>query len=144
MQPMALRQPMPTSQTTVVVMGGGMGQQSFQPGPWVESFCGCCSDIASCLMAWCCPCIQYGINYEAIHHSGCLLCGCVYCCLRSCNLQCCVHMGLRGNIRQKFNIYGGGLEDCCLTWCCPCCALAQEAREIKIRRHEAAVKGIPW
>lgn len=137
---MVIGQPMP--QTTVVMVQGQ--QAHFQPGDWVESFCGCFSDIPTCLMSCFCPCIQYGQNHEAIHKDGCLIQAILFACLATCHLQCLIHMGLRGHIRHKFSIFGGGLEDFCLTCCCPCCALAQEAREITHRRHEAAAKGIPW
>ena len=135
---MSAGQPMP--QTVVVIQGQGQ----FQPGDWEESLFGCLSDIPSCLLTCFCSCVQYGQNYEAIHHDGCITQGCIYACLMSCGLQCCVHQGLRGHIRQKFNIFGGGMGDCLATWCCPCCSLTQEAREIKYRRHEAAAKGIAW
>ncbi len=138
---MTMAQPMPQ---TVVVMQQ-QHHQGFQPGPWHHSFCGCLEDIPSCLISSFCPCIQYGQNYEALHHDGCLIQSIIYACLLSCGLQCLVHMGFRGHVKSKFSILGGGgLEDLIATWCCFCCALSQEAREINHRRNEAASKGIPF
>lgn len=131
---MAVQQPMP-----------GGKHAHFEPGPWRESFCGCCSDIPTCLMACCCPCIQYGQNYEAIHQDGgCLVQGLIYFVLQHMCLHCVIHTGFRGKVREKFNIPGAQHMDCLLTCCCSCCAIAQEAREIQHRRHEAAAKGINW
>lgn len=132
---MAIDHPMPNT------TAGGAG---FEHGPWVHGLCGCTSDIPSCLMSWCCPCIIYGQNYEQIHKDGCLMQGLIFAILMSCGLSCLVHMNLRANIRNKFNIIGGQLGDFLVTCCCPCCALAQESREITHRRHEAASKGINW
>mmetsp|Transcript_46557 Transcript_46557/g.53969 ORF Transcript_46557/g.53969 Transcript_46557/m.53969 type:complete len:159 (+) Transcript_46557:37-513(+) len=134
---MAMGQPMPN---TVVYHTNQ--PQGFQPGEWNSGLFGCFSDIPSCLMATFLPCVQYGTNYQAVHKDGCCVQGCLFVCLSGCGLGCLIHMGLRQAIRTKFNINPDGMPDLIATCCCACCAIAQEAREIEHRRHEAASKGI--
>ena len=38
---------------------------------------------------------------------------------------------LRSKVRQRFNIPGGCCEDCFVSYCCNCCALAQLATHVK-------------
>merc|ERR1712071_96761 len=35
----------------------------------------------------------------------------------------------RGIVRQRYNIAGSSLGDCCISWWCSCCAIAQLARQ---------------
>jgi len=37
----------------------------------------------------------------------------------------------RGKVRAAHNIEGGVAGDCLLSWCCPCCTLAQMANEME-------------
>jgi Cys-rich protein (TIGR01571 family) len=37
----------------------------------------------------------------------------------------------RGKIREKYNISGSVLGDGLAVWCCLCCAVAQQSRELK-------------
>ncbi len=102
------------------------------PQEWNNSLCGCFSDMSSCCMTWCCPCVQYGKNYEKVHRDGCCSQGFLYCVLAPFGLSCCIHSGLRSDIRQRYNIIEG-CSDCCVTCFCAGCAIAQEARELKDR-----------
>lgn len=100
-------------------------------GEWKQGLFGCFSDIPSCFLSCCCPCVQYGMNKEKVDNDSCFMSGLIYCCLMSCRLQCLVHMNLREGIRNKFGIQGSTMSDFLLTWCCQCCALAQEAGQLR-------------
>ncbi|TEA14062.1 Protein PLANT CADMIUM RESISTANCE 3 [Colletotrichum sidae] len=114
--------------------GGNVANQE-----WQSNLCNC-SPIDSCLLAWCLPCLLLGKTsermrdptmqtYEAIN-TDCLLycgisfftgCGCIYAMMK------------RGEIRERFNIKGSGMSDCCVSYWCPCCALIQQDNEVKTR-----------
>ena len=117
---------------------------AWEAGLFQNQLCGCLDDFPTCMMSWCCPCIQYGQNYEEINREGCFIQGLLFCLLRGVGLHCLIHMGLRKEIRSKFNIIGDDCNDCLLTWCCSCCTLAQDAREIEWRKQEGARRGIPF
>jgi len=109
-------------------------QQNAPAGPpeWKNSLFGCFSDLGSCIITCFLPCVQYGMNYEKVHHSGCCSQACVFFCLSQCCLNCCVHKDLRSDIRRKYNIEEG-CGDCLTTCFCSPCAICQEARELKDR-----------
>ena len=138
-QPMAGGQMMPGMNIQV-----GQNQSVWELGPYKHELCGCFEDIPSCLLSWCCPCIQFGQNYEQIHKDGCLQQGLIYAVLMWFGVPCIIHMGFRKEMRQKFNVPGSDLEDFLITCCCGCCALAQDAREIEYRKQEAARRGLPF
>ena len=41
-------------------------------------------------------------------------------------------MGVRADIRRRYNIRGEDLEDCCHSMYCHGCALTQERRELEL------------
>jgi Cys-rich protein (TIGR01571 family) len=41
----------------------------------------------------------------------------------------------RGNIRSRYNIRGGSMDDCLTSYCCRSCALTQERREIELEEN---------
>jgi len=49
-----------------------------------------------------------------------------------CGFPCFVHMGLRRDVRRRYNIEGSNNCDFCCTWCCIPCTLTQESREIEL------------
>jgi len=40
-------------------------------------------------------------------------------------------MSQRGSIRHKYGIDSNGCNDCLLSWCCGCCTLIQEDKEVR-------------
>jgi len=103
-------------------------------GDFQEGLCGCFSDIESCLCSCFCPCVQIGRNWEAIGEGECLTCGLIYCAVQVfTGLGCIVHMMERGKVRAKYGMEENAVMDLLCAWCCGCCAMAQEAREIKAR-----------
>eukprot|EP01098_Paradermamoeba_levis_P004486 TRINITY_DN1918_c0_g1_i3.p1 TRINITY_DN1918_c0_g1~~TRINITY_DN1918_c0_g1_i3.p1 ORF type:complete len:127 (-),score=17.09 TRINITY_DN1918_c0_g1_i3:186-512(-) len=103
-------------------------------GNWSTGICDCCQDYESCLCAWCCPCHQFGKNMAMFGNDSdyCAYC-CGWYCLSMFACSCLLGCLKRGEIRAKYDIAGNACGDCCCHYCCMCCALAQEAREIKSR-----------
>lgn len=48
-------------------------------------------------------------------------------------------MGVRGNLRNRYRIEGGGCGDCCTAWCCAPCELTQESRELELEERSMVV-----
>lgn len=39
----------------------------------------------------------------------------------------------RAELRQRYDIHGSAASDCCTSYCCLCCALVQQDREVALR-----------
>ena len=105
-----------------------------QREPWKAPFCGCFDDLSSCLLSFCCPCVQYGFNAQRIDGSGCFGACCMYaCCMMCAGYQCAIGGGKRTSMRNQYMLEESCCCDCCVHWCCCWCALSQEARELDIR-----------
>ncbi len=102
------------------------------PQEWKSGLFGCFDDCGSCCLTLWCPCVQYGKNYEKVHNDGCCSQGFLFCLLGSCGLNCCIHSGLRSDVRQRYNIQEG-CNDWLVTCFCVTCAICQEARELEDR-----------
>eukprot|EP00808_Paulinella_micropora_P018383 g11653.t1 len=108
---------------------------TWQAGGWCEQ-CYTCGggDVGICLKACFCPCCSYGSINEKLGNGYCGNCLLFFCCI---HFQCFCHMGVRSQIREKYGIEDG-CNDCCITFCCPCCALIQEERELNMRGSAGA------
>ena len=94
------------------------GSNKFQ-----NSLFGCLGDTRMCILVFCIPCYVVGKNAEVLGED-CLLIGLLS------GLGLPFGPLLRWRIRQQKYIEGNMISDV-FTWiCCPCCALAQEAREL--------------
>ena len=99
---------------------------------WKHDLCGCFDDIeATCLAYWV-PCVQYGLNAEAVGHDCCAY-GCMFLLAASFGVPCVAGMILREEIRRKRGIEGDSCNDCLIWTFLGCCALVQEAQELKVR-----------
>eukprot|EP00741_Cyanophora_paradoxa_P019072 tig00021116_g18414.t1 len=98
--------------------------------------CDCLSDTESCLITCFVPCFQIGWTAEKLDGSSC-----VDAALKSCVATClCGNAGLffcgfdwRQKIRKTYSLGEDRTMDCLKMWCCTCCAIAQDAREVKKR-----------
>jgi hypothetical protein len=45
----------------------------------------------------------------------------------------------RGEIRDRYNIRGDAVTDCLLSWCCHCCSLIQQEKEVIGRQRQAGL-----
>ncbi|KAF7430224.1 hypothetical protein PC9H_005926 [Pleurotus ostreatus] len=149
----------PQAMPAMVVVPGGGGNRNAKNLPmdsdgreWSHGLCDCCSDVGTCLIATFFPCIVYAQNKRRYEHlnrgqpdperggSGfngdCLMHGCITCCF---GIGCVLQIPLRGHLRSRYHIKGGGCGDCMVSWCCTPCGLTQEARELEL---EEASMGI--
>jgi len=99
-----------------------------------------------CFMSWCCPCLRMADTwakepYPMMHTFwGALL---LIVCLTALSqltfgLTTCISFVLclyfRQKLRHQYGLQSGGmtwLGDCCVWLWCPCCAIAQEARQVE-------------
>ncbi|GLJ49525.1 hypothetical protein SUGI_1049600 [Cryptomeria japonica] len=104
---------------------------------WSSGLCGCCDDCSICCATTFLPCVTFG--QVAAHVEGADSCkilavvykvACMWCfaCLYTC--------GYRKKLRKKHNLAEEPCGDCCVHLWCDCCALTQEAREIKDKKSE--------
>ncbi|XP_002735762.1 uncharacterized protein LOC100374021 [Saccoglossus kowalevskii] len=105
------------------------------PRYWSHGLCGCFGDLGLCCLTYFLPCVTAGRNAEAVGKS-CLLHGLSV-------MVPILHMicagSVRGNIRDERDIVGGCVGDMLLHCFCSCCALIQEAQELKIPAPQVAV-----
>ncbi|KAM0335512.1 hypothetical protein ACHAQA_000560 [Verticillium albo-atrum] len=106
---------------------------------WENNLCNC-APCGSCLLGTFLPCMLLGKTsermrdptlrtYEAFNTDCLLMCGITW--FTGCGWI--FAMIKRGEIRERFNIKGSGLGDCCTTYWCPCCALIQQDKEVQQR-----------
>ena len=115
-------------------MAGWAEHGKRQREPWKAGFCDCFDDLSSCLLSFCVPCVQFGFNAQKIDGSGCFGACCMYCCCMMCGgYQCAIGGAKRTSMRNQYMLEESCCCDCGVHWCCPCCALSQEARELEIR-----------
>lgn len=99
-----------------------------------------------CYGLFCAPCL-YGQNVESLPREE-VCCGgnawgscLVFSLLGAVGAHCLVHSRTRRWIRNKYNISGRSAGDFFITWCCAPCALAQETRELRLRKTQAVEYG---
>ncbi|KAL2826702.1 PLAC8 family-domain-containing protein [Aspergillus cavernicola] len=135
---------------------------------WSYSFWQFWTPLDTCLMGWCCPCILFGktqariedpslANYSPINDNCLIWCG-LSCCAASFLIQTKKRDELRkkygitethlerllkmdeGDVKKKHNVEGSLVEDCLGAFCCRCCGLVQEEKEV-VRMLEAGEQG---
>ena len=97
-------------------------------GQWQHGLCGCFDNCGLCIISYFVPCYTFGKNAEAVGE-GCCLCCCLYT-LPIANIIAAFQ--IRGKIREQKGIEGTACNDCLMIWCCPFCALVQEAQEVQL------------
>eukprot|EP00729_Bicosta_minor_P013572 gene13572-17095_t len=107
-------------------------------GGWSDGLCACCSDPGVALKTCCCPGLAVNhitivapeigssSNWYTMCCLGCILCG-GYGAQWGCMFAECQY---RTTARTLYGIPEGGCPDCCVVFCCQCCALAQLHRHI--------------
>ncbi|PSN71964.1 PLAC8-domain-containing protein [Corynespora cassiicola Philippines] len=117
---------------------------TYQKQEWHNNGSACCTPFGTCMLSWCCPCIQYGKTSHRHEHNGTLE---GYSC---CNGSCMAFCGLglfgfswvlsmikRGDIRAKHHIKGNACGDCLCACCCAPCDLTQQDKEVQYRENQA-------
>ncbi|CAI7808127.1 unnamed protein product [Closterium sp. NIES-53] len=105
---------------------------------WTTGCCGCFDDISSCCCVLWCPCVAIGRIAEITDQGGtgsCQACCCWYCiqAFTLSTLGCLYSKGFRTKLRRRYGLPASPCGDCLMHWCCPCCAISQEYRELKNR-----------
>ncbi|OAQ66930.1 protein family Cys-rich [Pochonia chlamydosporia 170] len=114
---------------------------------WQIGLFDCFSDMEACLIAYFLPCMLHGKTMDRMRdpslqshdplNNECMIWGGIQC------FTCCgwlYNMVKRTEIREKYGIQGSGGSDCCTSYCCLCCALVQQDREVALRAgHYAPV-----
>jgi Cys-rich protein (TIGR01571 family) len=72
-------------------------------------------------------------NMELVLGDNCVIQAALYCVTLHFGCCCVIHAPMRSKFRSRYGIEGSACGDCCITSFCACCAIAQEAREIKAR-----------
>ncbi|PON63381.1 hypothetical protein TorRG33x02_276250, partial [Trema orientale] len=91
-----------------------------------------------------CPCITFGQIAEIVDKgsSTCGSSGLTYGLINAfTGLACLYSCSYRSRLRGQFNLEESPCVDCLVHFCCECCALCQEYRELKIRGFDL---GIGW
>eukprot|EP00668_Euglena_longa_P038245 GGOE01049240.1.p2 GENE.GGOE01049240.1~~GGOE01049240.1.p2 ORF type:complete len:116 (-),score=29.34 GGOE01049240.1:479-826(-) len=99
---------------------------------WNASLFGCLSDIPLCFMTWCLPCIPSGRTLAWVRGKpdDSMLYIVATCIIGWFGFFCCLGFYNRDKMRMKFGIQGSFLMDCFVSWCCLCCSMEQQARQI--------------
>ncbi|XP_038697749.1 protein PLANT CADMIUM RESISTANCE 2-like [Tripterygium wilfordii] len=117
-----------------------------QPGlheAWSSGLCDCSSDIRNCCLTCWCPCVTFGRIAEIIDQgsTSCGTSGGIYglitwftgCC------GCLYSFSYRSKMRSQYNLEETPCGDCLVHFCCECCALCQEHRELKTRGFDMSL-----
>mmetsp|Transcript_36000 Transcript_36000/g.81968 ORF Transcript_36000/g.81968 Transcript_36000/m.81968 type:complete len:176 (+) Transcript_36000:56-583(+) len=96
-------------------------------GTWTNALFDCGSDIGTCLVAGCCPCVVYSLNQGLMGENRCL-----HCLAYSLLGPFCWVLGgtTRSAIREKFQVEGNCCHDLVTHMCCTPCALTQEHQQL--------------
>jgi len=108
-------------------MGLGEGQGAGSgAGEWSHGLCGCFDNCGVCIVTYFLPCYTMGKNAEAVGES-CVLYGLAFF-VPILDIFCAA--SIRGKIRDSKGIEGSFIGDLLAHFCCPLCALTQDAQEV--------------
>ncbi|KAH9013812.1 PLAC8 family-domain-containing protein [Lactarius pseudohatsudake] len=114
---------------------------------WSFGLFDCTSECGLCCFAVWCPCVVYTKNKQRLHHlrsqdtplpgggEGVDTDCCLYGCLLIPGFAWILQMGGRSDIRARYSIHGGAMDDCLTSFCCRSCSLTQERREIELEEN---------
>ncbi|KAL8172080.1 hypothetical protein V2J09_023884 [Rumex salicifolius] len=108
-------------------------------GQWNTGLCDCCDDVPRCCLTFWCPCITFGQVAEIVDKgsTSCGTAGALYALILAfTGCQCIYSCMYRTKMRQQYGIPGDQVGDCCLHFCCECCAISQMSRELTIRGYD--------
>ncbi|KAF8149879.1 PLAC8 family-domain-containing protein [Crassisporium funariophilum] len=118
---------------------------------WSHDLCGCCGSLGTCKLhcfAYFCPGMVFSKVKKRLDHlnekgyaepnnggDGCSS----ECLMFHCGKAIIQQIALRGAVRARYNIEGGGCGDCFTVTCCGACALTQNSREIELEEQSMGV-----
>ncbi|KAM3069153.1 hypothetical protein ACMFMG_012206 [Clarireedia jacksonii] len=109
---------------------------------WLNDIWDCFQPVELCLKSCCIPCVVYGkaqhrlqnptlAGYQTINND-CLLWSLAQCC----GFGVVLTFFQRQAIREKYHIAGDVLTDGFFSWCCHCCAIMQQEKEVEQRTRD--------
>mmetsp|Transcript_15707 Transcript_15707/g.39917 ORF Transcript_15707/g.39917 Transcript_15707/m.39917 type:complete len:147 (-) Transcript_15707:164-604(-) len=107
---------------------------------WKAGFCGCCGDCKNCLIGYFVPCVLFGMNAQKIPGGSflgdnCAVNAIVWCISRGlCGV---LDWKVRIAVAEKYGIVHNPGMEFLKVFCCPCCAMIQEATELDSHAGEA-------
>ena len=117
----------------VTVISGAQQQETV--GNWSHGLCGCFDNCSLCLLAFCAPHLSFATTASELHGDGLG----TYIMLFFCCGSSLVWLKNRAEIRERRNIRGSTMSDCCIILFLPVCAMAQEAQEVQMMNKEKYV-----
>ncbi|XXG86630.1 hypothetical protein AAC387_Pa11g1491 [Persea americana] len=110
-------------------------------GRWSTGLCHCCDDPANCLITCFCPCITFGQIAEIVNRGSlsCPASGGLYLLLGFTGFACLYSCFYRSRLRADYDLEETPCVDCLVHFCCECCALSQEYRELKNRGYDMGI-----
>jgi len=149
-----IQQPLPVMGMTAPGVGGNrnvknLPRNAIGKREWSFGLFSCFDDFGTCAFAYFCPCMVYAqvkqrMDYLNMYakpdpeHGGsgidsnCMVwtlvqgvtgCGAI------------LQSGVRGQLRNRYNIDGNGCGDFCTAYCCTPCELTQEHRELELEEN---------
>lgn len=116
-----------------------------QTGWSAGSLFNCCAIPSLCCQTFWCPCLTYreirmntygGPEYNTDPCDPALM----YCIISLTGFHLLLGMVGRNEVRRKYDLEGSAWSDCCSHFWCHCCAMCQEAREL--RAHPVTPYGV--
>lgn len=111
---------------------------------WSTGLFHCMDDPGNCLITCLCPCITFGQIADIVDRGTCPCAGSGAAYAAICattGMGCLYSCVYRTKMRAHYDLDEGECPDFLVHWCCECCALCQEYRELKNRGFDM---GIGW
>ncbi|CAA7268707.1 unnamed protein product [Cyclocybe aegerita] len=123
---------------------------------WSFGLLDCLGDISTCCLACWCPCLAHAQNRRRLDHLNAtgmpdpnrdrIVAGdsLVYAIIEvACDMGWILQIATRNNIRQRYNIRGSAMGDCCAPFCCQACDLVQGSRELQLEEESFTIQQTP-
>ncbi|XP_030529204.1 protein PLANT CADMIUM RESISTANCE 2-like [Rhodamnia argentea] len=110
--------------------------------PWSSGLFHCFEDLPTCCLSFWCPCVTFGRIAEIVDNGtvSCAVHGALYALINMLTgCGCCYSCLYRTKMRQQYQLREDPCADCLVHFCCECCALTQEYRELERRGFDMSL-----
>ncbi|KAL2760960.1 hypothetical protein ACRALDRAFT_1073412 [Sodiomyces alcalophilus JCM 7366] len=105
---------------------------------WSNSLFACFNPVDLCLVSCCLPCVTFGKTYHRLNrdpnlegyqpvNTSCLM----FCATACLGVHWIPGAMQRAQVREKFQLSGNCITDLALSFCCACCTLVQQEKEVQ-------------